>query len=187
MLRLRRRKCWDEIPPGLDEFVRILQSPGTDKELRDLPAQLANFTAPGPSRSWLTLLHPGALASATMLLGTFTAGAVATAAYTAQLPEPVQRAAHRILGPIGVPLPHPHVHPSPSPSPETEHPRSIPYRAPRPDLVHHRRLPTSRPSPTPITLHLPVGSSPKPGRTPTSSPTPQPSATPTGAPTYTRK
>jgi protocatechuate 3,4-dioxygenase beta subunit len=119
-------------------------------------------------------------------------GGSAAAAYTNNLPEPIQRFAHRALGPVAPPAPerhHPHtardfatVAPTTSATPTpTVTPSATPTPSMKPSPTHKPAHPDS-PSSTPS-----ASATPSVAPTPTSTPTgtASPSATPTTTPTTT--
>jgi hypothetical protein len=107
--------------PGLDVLLGLLASDPTPDELSGEGAALAMFRSSGPAaathrepvaarrepdrfrrRRWYA--HPvGRLAGAVTLAA---AAGVAVAAYTTNLPAPLQQAAYKALGFAGVPRPH---------------------------------------------------------------------------------
>jgi hypothetical protein len=101
--------------PGLDVLLGLLASDPTPDELSGEHAALAMFRgsgppaagrgpAPGPARSRAPQRRPvGRLAAAVTLAA---AAGFAAAAYTTNLPMPLQQAAYRALGFAGVPRPH---------------------------------------------------------------------------------
>lgn len=183
---------WDELPSGLEPLLQVLQSPGTASELRAMPPCAELSRRPHPSGAWHAIMQRGALAGMALLVTSFSGGAMVTAAYTASLPEPVQRMAHHVLGGIGVPRPRPRHRSEPATvPPHNRHQKSAAYPHP---VVHrhaHRPLtpsdhhptpshavsPTATPTPTPTPAAIPT----LPSR-PTASPVPRPSGATTGSP-----
>ena len=168
-------------------LLRPLLTPGTSEELAGEDAALAAFrsTRTNDLRRRRRLNRYG-VGSAGMLLFVAAGGGVA-AAYTGQLPDPLQSVVHRALGPIGVEEPHHHrpvTAPAPRPpvlaphrstpslrpsAPSSQPAPSSPARATAPPAV----VPHSRPSAAPK-----VSTSPHPAAGPTSRPTPAPSPAP---------
>jgi 5-hydroxyisourate hydrolase-like protein (transthyretin family) len=91
-----------------DPLVRALRAPGTPAELADEHEFVAAFRdsrrGSGSVRRLVGRFGIGATTAVTTIA--LTAG-VAAAAYTQTLPDPVQRFAHRVLEPVGVPAPPP--------------------------------------------------------------------------------
>jgi hypothetical protein len=115
------------LEPGLDQLISALTAGPTRDELAGEPAALAMFRAAAP-RAPLTAPAPAPPArrrrryGRRRLAGVFAlalAGGLVAAAYFAVLPEPVQHAAYRVLGFVGVPDAH---HPAPSTSPSASAP-----------------------------------------------------------------
>jgi len=195
--RRPRHVRWDDLPFELDPLLRVLQSPGTASELRALPRYVELSRRPHPSGAWHAVMQRGAVAGMALLLTSFSGGAMVTAAYTASLPEPVQRVAHHVLGGIGVPRPRPHHGSEPATVPL--HDRDQGTNAyPHPAVHRHAHRPLSpkdahpKPSraapraataiPTPTPTPRPTLSS-----RPTARPTPRPSGATTGSPRPHRK
>ncbi|GAA4690197.1 hypothetical protein [Nocardioides conyzicola] len=156
---------------SVDEFdeqalERALQAPGTMAELAEEERYLAMFrsartgagtaTAVGSGRRNVRRLGTGVTLAVALAVAT---GGVA-AAYSSHLPDPVQRAVHSVLAPIGVPAPE-------TPRPVARKPRAPQATAPAVVL----------PSPPTVTR--------SPSRKPTRRPVPPPSASPTELPTAT--
>ncbi|KQW53505.1 hypothetical protein ASC77_04280 [Nocardioides sp. Root1257] len=187
-------------PDEMDEheLERALSAPGTAAELADQEKYVAMFRAAQPAAA-PTVVVPMARRTArrvgtTAILAA--AVAVATggvaAAYSSNLPAPVQRAVHSVLAPLGVPQADPPKEAPPA-EPEAEPtpvvPSPTPVAPPHPRPTHSRPArPSSTPSPTPT-----VDPSASPTDEPTSSESPSadpstsesasPSATPTTSPT----
>lgn len=199
----------------LDEgLARALRAPGTADELADRERYLEIFRAGGGAPGAATPLRPrvhavrrigagGALALALAVGG---AGAAA-AAWTGSLPEPLQRATHRVLGPVGVPPAAPKKPqakaaaaprtspPAPSATPTASaDPTAAPSRAPsRSPAPRSSRTPSASPkataspassaAPTPSAVPSqsvePTPVAPAPTETPTDSATSSPTAAPT--------
>lgn len=144
--------------------VRALQAPASAAELGGEERVLAAFRSAVPVRGrGRHGLRLATGASALVVAMAVTAGAAA--AYTDVLPRPLQDAAHRVLGPVGVPAPHkPGSHPqaagprhlAASPSPSRQHAPVVvpttrpgsPAAAPRPSTPAVAR-PTATPTPSP--------------------------------------
>jgi hypothetical protein len=175
------------LDPGLDELFRTLTSEPTPAELAGEQSALAMFratisppaspaTAPIPAgrpaaeprRSAIRLFRrsPGwgiRLAAAVVIV---LAVAMASAAYTAVLPQPVQLLAHRVLGFAGIPGPHHHTR---TPSPQSRR--------------RHRRLASPGPSSASSPGHATPGkSAPAPKHSPPAHKSPTPSASPSSSP-----
>lgn len=163
---------WDD-----DPLVRALRAPGTPDELSGEAGYRAAFRAQqrrgGSVRRLVGRLGIGATTAVTTVA--LSAG-VAAAAYTQVLPDPVQRFAHGVLGPVGVPAPE-HRHPrvrlvspgtttTPSTPTPSRRPGGSPSRAPHPGTK------TSAPPLTVVTT--------APAPTPTATPTAPPASPGTG-------
>jgi hypothetical protein len=138
-----------------DDLVRALRAPGTAHELADEEQVLAAFRAARPSIGVRSLPRRaarrlGAGGSAVVVTVALTSGVAA--AYTGNLPDPVQRVVHSVLGPIGAPAPH------------ANGPAHADPADPRPP---HAPAPTTSPGATPSSS---VSGTPTPGA-PTGSPT----------------
>lgn len=101
----------------LSGLRRALTAPGTAEELSGEAAVLAAYRAarsrPGHRRAGLRVVSGlGMTAAASSLVLSMTA--VTAAAYTANLPHEVQRAAHRLFHRIGVPAPERSHHAAPT-------------------------------------------------------------------------
>ena len=137
---------------GLEPLVQVLRSPGNATELHAMPSQPLKRPRPHRVAAWQGVMHRAAVIATVLSLTSFTGGAVVAAAYTANLPEPVQRVAHRALGRIGVPTPRPQRAPKPA---------TVPHQNPAVHGDTHRRLPDKNahrtPNPTTavtsLTLH----------------------------------
>lgn len=108
MRRLNRdagRACPDEPVSGAEPVIAALRGPASDEELRGFPAALTTYRgALAPRRGRWLLTRTFGTGAAGVAVGALLTGGVA-AAYSAHLPDPVQRVAHRLLGPLGVPEP----------------------------------------------------------------------------------
>lgn len=93
------------------ELVRALRSPGSPAELAGEESYLAMFREHGPRGGGSDDNNPGPRRTAARRIGTSVtlaavvavASAGVAAAYSSHLPDPLQSAAHRVLGPVGVP------------------------------------------------------------------------------------
>lgn len=164
---------WDSTPPGLDALVDALRTAPQEQELRGLAPLVLQFRQQQASRlrrGARRSLTVGAVAIVTSLAG----GAVAAAAYTAHLPEPAQRAAHRVLGKLGVPAPHPHVVGARRPD---THGSAFTEGGTSP--THHRLLTTGQQlTPSPAAKPTVPSSRPTVSPKPTASPAPRHAAPP---------
>ena len=91
-----------------DDLVRALRAPGTTSELADEAQVLAAFRSARPVTGIRSLPRRaagrlGAGGTAVVVTVALTSGVAA--AYTGNLPDPVQRVVHSVLGPIGAPAP----------------------------------------------------------------------------------
>ena len=148
--------------------VRALHAPGSAAELGGEEQVLAAFRSAVPVRGrGRHGLRLATGASALVVAMAVTAGAAA--AYTDVLPRQLQSAAHRVLGPVGVPAPH-----RPVVQPQAAKPGHL-VASPSPS---HQRVPafapTARPAPTAV---APQPSAPVAAR-PTPTPSPSPSVPP---------
>ena len=128
-------------PNDPESLSRALRAPGSESELREEQEYVAMFrsaqAAPAP-RGRRAVSRFGA---GTAFVVALAVGGSAAAAYTNHLPEPIQRFAHRALGPVAPPAPTPTHHhardhvtatdrtPTPTPS-ETGTPSSTPSQSP---------------------------------------------------------
>ncbi|MDX6372567.1 MAG: hypothetical protein QOD98_1555, partial [Nocardioidaceae bacterium] len=171
-----------------EELLRALRAPGSAGELGEEEQYVAMFRAaqasadaapvPLAPRRRRSVSRFGAGSAFVVALAV---GGSAAAAYTNNLPEPIQRFAHRALGPVAPPAPQEQHqakdHPTAAATPST---------TPTPTVTTPSATPTPTPSSTPS--HSPSHSpkpTPTPSATPTPTPTPTPSATPTPTPTPT--
>jgi outer membrane biosynthesis protein TonB len=193
-----------EQPFDEESLLRALRAPGSAGELGDEEQYVAMFReaqapsagAPIPlaSRRRRAVSRFGAGSAFVVALAV---GGSAAAAYTNNLPEPIQRFAHRALGPVAPPAPEerqprakgrpaaaptasstPTPTPTPTPS-DTPTPSSSPTRSPSPRPSHS---PKPTPTPTPTATPTPT---PTPSATPTPTATPSATPTPTAPPTAT--
>lgn len=157
------QESWED-----DPLVRALRAPGSPDELADESAFVAAFRAKQRQAASVRRLGARLGLSATAAVTTVVLTAGVAAAYNQALPDPVQRLAAVVLGPIGVKGPAPHRHATSLPhvthptSPVTlhAHPTSTPTQQPT-----HRPTPTATPtaSPTaPPTSHSSTSPSPTP-------------------------
>jgi outer membrane biosynthesis protein TonB len=170
-----------------EELLRALRSPGSGGELGEEDKYVAMFrdaqSASDPAPVPLAAHRRRAISrfgAGSAFVVALAVGGSAAAAYTNNLPEPIQQLAHRALGPVAPPAPPPHHdrakdHPSAAATPST---------TPTPTATS----PTPTPTPSSTPSHSPSHSpkpTPTPSAAPTPTPTPTPSATPTPAPTPT--
>lgn len=101
--------AWDD-----DELVRALRAPGTPSELAGEAEILAAYRTRGTGRTVGRIAGRFGVGATAIAASVALSGGVAAAAYTQTLPDPVQRFAHGVLGPVGVPAPE-----KPRPRPET--------------------------------------------------------------------
>lgn len=183
---------WDD-----DTLVRALRGPGTADELAGEAEFMSAFRAAQPPAP--TSIQSGRLRRAGRRLGgggtavvlAVTLGAGAAAAYTQNLPDPVQRAVHGVLGPVGVPAPKTSKRvdpPQADPSPDATDPPSTPADPPTGSPTESPTSSTDSPdgetgkSPTGSPSDSPTGS---PSQSPTASPSQPPTQSPTEAPSPT--
>lgn len=86
-----------------DALVRALRAPGTPDELSDQARFAAAFREQRRGGSFGRLAGRFGIGATTVVTTIALSGGVAAAAYTNSLPDPVQRFAHGVLGPVGVP------------------------------------------------------------------------------------
>lgn len=169
-----------------DRLVRALTAPGTPQELAGEEAALAAFrTAVAARRPFgraRLRLAAGTGISAVTVAAVLSGGMVTAAAYTARLPDPVQRVAHHLLHHVGVPAPRSDRHvvvPAPAPHPAVSvHP--VGHR--HVHVVRHRVHPSASPTPSARPSARPSASAtprPSASASPSRTPTPSPSASPT--------
>jgi len=180
-----------------EALMRALRAPGSPTELageqtyRDMfRAAQSTTTAVVPTtaggRTAVRRLGAGTTLAVVVALAT---GGVA-AAYSSNLPAPVQRAVHSVLSPLGVPAAEPkrrvvETHPSPEPEPEVPVPSAPPVVRPSSDpSAHPSKTPspseTADPSPStdPSASESPVLPSESPTDVPSSSESTDPSTSP---------
>jgi hypothetical protein len=175
-----------------DDLVRALRAPGTVQELADEEQYLAAFRASRPRTGIRSLPRRAAGrlgAGGTAVVVTVALSSGVAAAYTGNLPDPVQRVVHSVLGPIGAPAPRAdgptHVVPSDprtrggQGSPATD--GTTPSSTPAAPTGTTTPSPTGSPSPGSHDSRHPAGG-PSGHSTPTGSPSSAP-ATPTSTPT----
>lgn len=162
----------DDLSPWRDDaLVRALQAPGSSEELGGEQEYVEAFRAAHPSPAAPTSLRTAAArrlgrgGTAVVVAVALSSGAAAAAAYTQNLPDPVQRAVHRVLGPIGPPAPE-----SDTPEADAPHVRAASPGTPGGSgATGAPGAPTSTPTPT-------AGSTTSPGSDPSSDgPSSQPS------------
>lgn len=166
----------DEIDPwDDDELVRALRAPGSPRELSGEREFVSAFRAQNERGSWGRFAGRFGLGATTIVTTIALSGGVAAAAYTQTLPDPVQRFAHGVLGPIGVPAAPPEVPSVREPVRET-----LPVITPAPTAGSAKPAPSSPEASTPV-------STPSPAATPVAGvPTPpDPAPTPTPQPRRT--
>lgn len=205
---------FDDDPFDDQPLVRSLREPGSPGELADQDLYLAMFRETRGGRRVVpsppgTPRRPGGRAArrlgagTTLTIAIAVAGGGVAAAYTANLPEPLQRFAHDVLGPVNVPPPTParpervETAPTGQPSPSgqetpvaTQAPQPTPSAEVTPERGPGDPKPSepADPSEAPTDLASPAGSQgPTPTTTPspTATPTPTPTSTPTPTPTPT--
>ena len=172
-----------------DDLVRALRAPGTSQELADQDRYVAAFreTRPRTLRS-LPRRAAGRLgAGGTAVVVTVALSSGVAAAYTGNLPDPVQSVVNSVLGPIGPPAPDSGSHHATSAgsahgSQAVQPPATGTTSTPEPSAT---ATPTSGPTPSGGTGHghHPTGPGPRGGPTggPTTGPT-DPSSSPTSDP-----
>jgi hypothetical protein len=172
-----------------EALKRALGAPGSPTELageqtyremfRAARSPAVAMASPAPGRTAVRRLGTGATLAVVVALAT---GGVA-AAYSSNLPAPVQRAVHSVLSPLGVPAAEPErpvvtARHSPEPEPEPEVPAPS-----APPAVHPSHSPSVRPSHKPSPLKT---VEPSPSTDPSASETPVlPSESPTDVPSST--
>ena len=185
-----------------DPLVRALRAPGSASELSGEREMVSAYRHAMPSRSVGRsvgrMVGRFGVGGTTVVTVVALSSGVAAAAYTQTLPESVQRIAHDVLGPIGVPPAHEHkvkaqpkITRTPSPTPTPTEPAPTPTASPgipvatqseKPRTVKPADDKPDKPKPTrsPDAVVPPAGPSPTP--TPSPSPTPTPTPTPTDPP-----
>lgn len=93
----------DDLAGWDDPIVRALRAPGSPAELVGEREILTAYRASRPTRGRLRLVSRLGASGSVALAVVALSGGVAAAAYTQTLPDPIQRIAHRMLAPIGVP------------------------------------------------------------------------------------
>lgn len=162
----------DEIETwGDDELVRALRAPGTTSELEGEHEFVSVFRAEQTRGSVGRFAGRFGIGATTIVTTIALSGGVA-AAYTQTLPDPVQRFAHSILGPVGVPA-------APPQRPSAEEPArgKLPVATSAPSANPPAPTPSRTATAAPATTASPaapaaVGAPASPGSTP--SPTPPP-------------
>jgi hypothetical protein len=155
-----------------DPIARALRAPGTPEELAGEAEALAAFRAAARGRGRLVRrLGAGGAGGIAAVVVVALSGGVAAAAYTNQLPEPVQRIAHHALGSIGVPDPAPEHH-SITATPVTPPTQTPGAAASATQSASPTGSPTVSPTPTPSpTRQVSKGATPTVGAAPSTSPT----------------
>jgi hypothetical protein len=155
-----------------DPLIQALRAPGTPDELARETEYAEAFRAAAGHRRLRLVGRAGVAGGAVAVTIALSAGVAA--AYTNALPEPVQRLAHRVLGPVGVPAVHAGAH-------EARRRPHAPTPTASPTVVPHPGDAGS-PSPTPTPTRT---ASPRPTRPATATPsgTPSPTATASTSPT----
>ncbi|GAB3251355.1 hypothetical protein [Nocardioides dilutus] len=204
---------FDDDPFDDQPLVRSLREPGTPSELADQEHYLAMFRetrggsrvtplSPGPPRRSGGRAARRLGAGTTLSIAIAVAGGGVAAAYTANLPEPLQQFAHDVLGPVHVPPPTParrdrvETAPDTDPSPsDAEIPTATPAPEPTPTAEVTKPgsgdpKPSGQADPSHAASDDPSEApsddpSPTPSVTPTATPSPTPSPTPTPTPTPT--
>lgn len=183
---------FDTGEPQLPEaLLRALRAPGTHEELAGEADVLAAFRAARPGTPRLRLVGRLGVGGVAMVSALALGSGVAAAAFTNNLPQPVQQLAHSVLAPIGVPAAQPR-HRGPSPtvtaltSPSTS--PSRPARKPSPTPVEKQtrgpsRGPSNPPANAPTPGGAPVATASPPGTPGTPSTAEAPTALPTASAT----
>ncbi len=197
-----------EQPFDEESLSRALRAPGSAAELGDEERYVAMFreaqSSPGAAPVALASGRRRAVSrfgAGSAFVVALAVGSSAAAAYTNNLPEPIQRFAHRALGPVAPPAPVEHHHrakdqptaagpssgtptPTPTPTPsDSPTPSSTPSPATSPRPSHSPKptptpsaAPSAVPSATAVPTATPTPSAPAPSPTPV--PTPTATATP---------
>jgi hypothetical protein len=177
-------------PFGEESLLRALRSPGSADELGEEERYVAMFrearasgdAAPAalPARTRRTARRMGA--SSALVVALAVGGGGVAAAYTGNLPEPIQEFAHRALGPVA------------PPAPDEQRPHRAEDHATADASSSSTPTATSSPSATPTPTATPThpasakpshSQKPTPSATPTPTPSSAPSSTPTTAPSAT--
>lgn len=167
-----------------DPLVRALRAPGSADELAHEREYVAAYRSARPRRGRVRLVGRFGI-GATTVVTTIALSAGVAAAYGRVLPDPVQRFAHDVLGPVGVPDPAPERRAAePRPVVVTATPSTTPAPSPAVPSGRPDQAPTAFPSPT-----LPTAPVEQPTRPPAAvgsatppvseGPTPTPTAPPT--------
>jgi hypothetical protein len=165
----------DESQWDSDPLVRALRAPGTPQELAGQSEFVAAYRAQQPRGSVRRLVGRFGI-GATTAVTTIALSAGVAAAYGRVLPDPVQRIAHSVLGPVGVPAP-------------TTGKQKLPVVAPTGSVTAPRTSATPGARATPSGKPLPTSATTSAGSVRTTQPsqTPAPTdlPTPTSSPTTT--
>jgi outer membrane biosynthesis protein TonB len=167
-------------------LISALTAPGSPAELGDeqryremFRAAQASPVAVAPAAVGRTAVRRLGAGTSLAVVFALATGGVA-AAYSSNLPDPVQRAVHSVLSPIGVPAVEPERHvveaekpPAPEPAPEPTPEPPVP--APTHPVVKPSEKPSSEPSPS-------ESVDPTPSTDPSLSESPTPSESPTDVP-----
>ena len=172
-----------------DDLVRALRAPGTAQELADQEQYVSAFREARPGKPRLRSLPRRAAgrlgAGGTAVVVTVALSTGVAAAYTGNLPDPVQRVVHSVLGPIGAPAPDGPSHRVPSAGSTQGRTLVVPpaTRTTSTADPSATTAPTSGPTPSSGTGHSPPPTGPGHGPTggPTTGPT-DPSSSPTSDP-----
>ncbi len=186
----------DELGP-YDDLVRALRAPGSRTELADEQRFLAAYREThGPSAPVVSLPRRlagrlGAGGTALIVVAVVSSGGVA-AAFTGNLPDPVQELAHSVLGAPAPQSPElkraaPGIERLPEPESATATPDASPSVPPEPSVPAgeqpdkpDRQAPTSAPGPTPPAKPGAVAPTTEPHDDPTQGPTKPPEPKPPG-------
>lgn len=172
----------DESQWDSDPLVRALRAPATPAELTGEADFVAAYRAQQPRRSLGRVVGRFGI-GATTAVTTIALSAGVAAAYGRVLPDPVQRIAHSVLGPVGVPAP-PDTEPTVPVLAPRRTPTATPDRAPSPAASTTRgSAPTETPTSTPTQGAVAIEETPSGMPTPTPSDQPTATSTPSGTPT----
>jgi hypothetical protein len=139
-----------QLDPLLDPLIRALTADAAPPELAGEDNAVAMFRAQhhlAPARQRRRFIPSMGMAAAAATV----VAALAGGAYAAVLPAPIQRIAHRVLAPIGVPQPRTRAAASPGPAPLAD--RSAAARPPS-------RPAQRTPAPSSVASSSPIGGSP---------------------------
>ena len=182
-----------EQPFDEESLFRALRAPGSPAELGDAEKYAAMFREARAGGATTVITSRGGRAASRFGAGSafviaLAVGGSAAAAYTNNLPEPIQSFAHHALGPVAPPAPveaHPRVHdrattPPPAPTPTAP---ATPATSATPSATATAR-PTHGPPPS-ASASEGHTHPPKPDPTPTATAAQPPTAPPSVAPTPT--